>query len=254
MTEIQSPEPAIVVNPSPEPRLTDNKRRYLPLVAAALLLGGGGFGLGYMIGHKQGLTVVGFDADAQELSTIVTQQKKTIENMTLALNSATQERDVAVDNANDLSESLNKSRTAEAQAQALSNTFQDKLRERGGLSLSIQNLAIKPLPANAFEYVLDLVQVSPNKRHASGRVEIHLVQGDQVLSVPLQTSSYNFENYQRLTGRWTMPGGFNPQYIEVYLKGGNDAVVQRFAWQRGRDSIDSPATVGEVPPAESNTH
>lgn len=248
MTETQPSEPIIVSPKHPASFV----RSQWPILAAAAALTCGSFGIGWMVGHKQGLTVVGFDADAQELAQIVEQQKKSINNMTLALNSATQERDVAVDNANDLSATLEKVRQSEAQVQALSTTYENKLRERGGLSLSIQNLAIKPLPANAYEYVLDLVQVSPANRHAVGKAEIHLVSGDQVLSVPMQSSSYNFATSQRLTGRWTMPGNFNPQYIEVYLKGGNDAVVQRFAWQRGKDTIESAALLSEIPPAEPN--
>jgi hypothetical protein len=38
----------------------------------------------------------------------------------------------------------------------------------------VQHIAIKPLPENAFEYQLDLVQVSPSKRAASGTVELRL--------------------------------------------------------------------------------
>ena len=228
-------------------------RSQLPLYAALALLASGGFGMGYLLGHRQGLTVAGFDADAKELAQIVDKQKKSLDSMGLALNTATQERDIAVDNANDLSASLVRAREAQTQAEGLSEAFRAKLRERGGLSLSIQNLAIRPLPSNAYEYVLDLMQVSPANRRASGKVEIHLVGDGQVLNVPMQNSSYNFENYQRLTGRWTMPNNFNPQYIEVYLRGG-EGVVQRFAWQRGNQSIESSALLSEIPQTMANAN
>jgi hypothetical protein len=48
-------------------------------------------------------------------------------------------------------------------------------------------LAIKPLPENAYEYQLDLVQVSPNKRRAVGTVEMRLIKDTEVLVVPLKT-------------------------------------------------------------------
>ncbi|MFU8924863.1 DUF6776 family protein [Acinetobacter puyangensis] len=223
-----------------------------PLVIAAVLLAGGGLGLGYAVGHKQGLTVVGFDADAEELSEIVNKQKKSLDAVSVALNTATQERDVAIGNAKELNVALNTAKQDKRQAESLSATYREKLRERGGLSLSIQNLAIRPLPSNAYEYVLDLVQVSPNRRRAAGKVEIRLVQNSEILTVPLDSANYNFDDFERLTGRWTMPSGFTPQYIEVHLSGAGNPVIQRFAWQRGKDTIESPAFLSEIPQAEAN--
>ena len=69
------------------------------------------------------------------------------------------------------------------QSEGLGAIYREVLRQRGGLSLTIQNIGIKPLPDNAYEYELDLVQVSPNKRSASGSVELHLIQGTEVLAV-----------------------------------------------------------------------
>ncbi|KAF7276671.1 hypothetical protein GWI33_009936 [Rhynchophorus ferrugineus] len=206
---------------------TDKKDKFsfiksnYPLIMAAILLAGGGLAIGYNVGHKQGLTVVGFDADAQELSEVVQKQKRSLDVVSSALNTALQERDVAISNSKELNDALNLSKQDKAQAEALSAVYREKLRERGGLSLTIQNLAIKPLPANAYEYILDLVQVSPNNRRAAGR--------------------------------WTMPSGFTPQYIEVHLNGA-DAVIQRFAWRRGKKDIDVPAFISEIPQAESNAH
>lgn len=226
-------------------------KTHYPLILGAILLTGGGLAIGYSVGHKQGLTVVGFDADAQELSEIVNKQKTSLDTVSVALNTATQERDVAVDSAKELQTSLDQMRNEKDLAQSLSNTYQDKLRERGGLSLTIQNMAIRPLPNNAFEYVLDLVQVSPNKRRTAGKLEIRLIQNDQVLVVPLSSANYNFESYERLTGRWTMPNGFTPQFIEVHLTGSGDAVIQRFAWQRGKQQTETPAFISDIPQTQA---
>lgn len=245
--EQQSEQVSEIEKPRKQPFLKSN----YPLILAALLLVGGGVAVGYTVGHKQGLTVVGFDADAEELSEIVNKQKKSLDVVSVALNTVTQERDVAIANSKEINTALDLARQDKDQAEALNTTYREKLRERGGLSLSIQNMAIKPLPGNAYEYVLDLVQVSPNKRRAAGKLEIRLIQGDQILTVPLESASYNFENYERLTGRWTMPSGFTPQFIEVHLKGA-DAVIQRFAWQRGKKDIDAPAFISEIPQTEAN--
>lgn len=222
------------------------------VLVAALLLAGGGFALGYGVGHKQGLTVVGFDQDAQELAEIVAKQKSALEAVSVSLNTSTQERDVAIQNAKELNDALGLANQDKSYAQSLSTTYREKLRERGGLSLTIQNIKIKPLPSNAYEYVLDLVQVSPSKRRAVGRVEIRLIEGNEVLTVPMESSNFNFENYERLTGRWTMPSGFEPQFIEVHLKGSGDAVIQRFAWRRGAKDVSSSVFLGDIPQAPSD--
>lgn len=222
-----------------------------PLVFAAILLAGGSMLVGYSVGHKQGLTVVGFDADAQELAEIVAKQKTSLETLGVSLNTATQERDIAVTNAKELKTALEQSQVSQLQTSSLNSTYQEKLRERGGLSLTIQNIAIKPLPSNAYEYVLDLIQVSPNKRRATGRLEIRLINQDEILTVPLESALYNFDSHERLTGRWTMPNGFTPKFIEIHLKG-NEATIQRFAWQQGKATIDSPAFIAEIPQTEAN--
>lgn len=228
-------------------------KSHYPLVLAGILLVTGGTVVGYSVGHKQGLTVVGFDADAQDLAQIVEKQKANLESVGASLNTATQERDIAVNNAKELNEVLHQTKQDKSLAESLSTTYRDKLRERGGLSLTVQNISIKPLPSNAYEYVVDLIQVSPNFRRASGRVELRLISNTEILVVPMESAIFNFDYYERLTGRWTMPSGFTPQFIEVHLKGAQTA-IQRFAWQRGKDSIDSPAFISEIPQTEANAN
>lgn len=224
----------------------------LPLViGAAVLVLGSGF-IGYSVGHRQGLTVVGYDADAEQLVEVVQKQKQTLEGLNKSMNTAVQERDVAVSNSNDLFTALNQAKDSETQARSLSALYREILRQRGGLSLTVQNLSIKPLPENAFEYQLDLVQVSPSKRNTSGEVALHLIQGTEVLVVPMEDKNFNFDEYERLTGRWTMPKGFTPQFVEVRLTGMNTPVIKRFSWAKG-NAVESPsANISEIPQAEAN--
>ncbi len=72
------------------------------------------------------------------------------------------------------------------QAESVGTIYREILRQRGGLALAVQNLSIKPLPENAFEYQIDLVQVSPGKSRASGGVELRLIKGTEILVVPLE--------------------------------------------------------------------
>lgn len=239
---------------SPESSVKKNKflKTNLPLVIAATLLIGSSFMLGYTVGHRQGLTVVGYDADAQQLVDVLQKQKTTLDSVSKSLNAAVQERDMAVSNADELFKGINQANADKTQFESMNAIYREILRQRGGVSLTVQNLAIKSLPENAFEYQLDLVQVSPNKRRAVGSVELRLIKDTEVLVVPLEDANFNFDDFERLTGRWTMPKGFTPQFIEVRLSGSVTPVIKRFSWQRGQPVDVSSAFVSEIPQAEAN--
>ena len=239
---------------SPESSVKKNKflKTNLPLVIAATLLIGSSFMLGYTVGHRQGFTVVGYDADAEQLVDVVQKQKTTLDSVSKSLNAAVQERDMAVSNADELFKGINQANADKTQFESMNAIYREILRQRGGVSLTVQNLAIKSLPENAFEYQLDLVQVSPNKRRAVGSVELRLIKDTEVLVVPLEDANFNFDDFERLTGRWTMPKGFTPQFIEVRLSGSATPVIKRFSWQRGQPVDVSSAFVSEIPQAEAN--
>lgn len=244
-TEIDSSSP-----PTQAPKKSLMKGT-MPLVIGGVVLCAGSVLLGYTVGHRQGLTVVGYDADATQLVEVVETQKTTLNTLNKNLNAAVQERDVAVSNADDLFQALSTLKSEKVQVDGMSKIYRDTLRQRGGLSLTIQNLEVKTLPENVYEYQIDLVQVSPNNRQASGSVELRLISGTEVLVVPMQDSNFNFADFERLTGRWTMPKGFNPQFIEVRLNGATP-VTKRFSWSRGQP-VESAATfAAEVPQAEAN--
>lgn len=251
-TDIASPKPLKALPNDPakalkKPMLQGNR----PLIIGAVILIVGSLLLGYTVGHRQGLTVVGYDADAEQLVEVVQKQKNTLAALNKSLNVAVQERDVAVNNSNELFAGLNKAKSEQAQADGMSSIYREVLRQRGGLSLTVQNLAVKPLPENAFEYQIDLLQVSPTKQRAAGSVELRLISGTEVLVVPMENKSFNFTDFERMTGRWTMPKGFTPQYIEVRLNG-STPVIKRFSWQRGNQVENLASFASEIPQADAN--
>lgn len=243
-TNTASQQPA----PKPKKNLMNGS---LPLLAGGVVLCAGSMLLGYTVGHRQGLTVVGYDADAEQLVEVVEKQKATLANLNKTLNAAVQERDVAVSNTKDLFEALNQAKAEKEQVDGKNKVYRDVLKQRGGLSLTVQNIAVKALPENAYEYQIDLVQVSPNNRRATGSAELRLISGTEVLTIPMEDGSYNFEDFERLTGRWTMPKGFTPQFIEIRLNGAAP-VVKRFSWSRGKPVENSAAFASEIPQAEAN--
>ena len=223
-----------------------------PLLIGGVILCAGSLLLGYTVGHRQGLTVVGYDADAEQLVEVVEKQKQDLSELNKKLNASVQERDVAVSNSNDMFAALNQAKSDKLQIETQSAIYREVLRQRGGLSLTIQNLGIKSLPENVFEYQVDLIQVSPNRRKASGELEIRLIQGTEVLLVPIAENTFNFDNYERLTGRWTMPKGFAPQFIEIRVKG-STPMTKRFSWQRGQAVESNAAFASEIPQAAANS-
>ena len=238
-------------NTASQPNFTPKKKflkENAPLFIGGLVLCLGSVVLGYTVGHRQGLTVVGYDADAEQLIDVVEKQKSTLGSLNKTLNTAVQERDVAVSNSNDLFQALNQAKSEKTQVETMSAIYREVLRQRGGVGLMVQNLAVKSLPENAFEYQIDLLQVSPNKRRATGTVELRLISGTEVLTIPLEDTSFNFEDFERLTGRWTMPKGFDPQFIEIRLNGASP-VIKRFAWSRGKATEISTALASEIPQA-----
>ncbi|ALH96124.1 DUF6776 family protein [Acinetobacter equi] len=219
-------------------------------LGALVLIVGGGL-IGYTVGHRQGLSVTGYGADAAQLAEVVKVQKERLDVQSKILNAAVQERDVAVANADDLFAAVQQAKVDQIQADGMASIYRSVLKQRGGLSLTVQNLGIKPLPDNAYEYQVDLIQVSPNNRYATGNVEIRLIRGSEVLAVPMEKSQFNFENFERLTGRWTMPKGFTPQYIEVRISG-SVPVAKRFNWARG-EAVEAPsAFISEIPQVQPN--
>ena len=118
----------------------------MPIMIGGVVLCAGSILLGYTVGHRQGLSVVGFDADAEQLVEVVKQQKITLDTLNKNLNLAVQERDVAVDSSNDLVKALELSKSEKTQVDGMSGIYREVLRQRGGVSLTVQNLAVKALP------------------------------------------------------------------------------------------------------------
>lgn len=221
----------------------------LPIVIGAVVLILGSGLIGYTVGHRQGLSTSGYDADTEQLAEVVKLQKERLDVQNKTINASVQERDVAIANVDDLFKKLQQAKADQIQEQGMTKLYRDILKQRGGLSLTVQNLAIKPLPENAYEYQIDLVQVSPTNRNAAGQVELHLIRGNEILVVPLENNRFNFNDFERLTGRWTMPKGFVPQYIEVHLSGATP-VAKRFSWSKG-ERVEAPsAFLAEIPQVE----
>ncbi len=208
--------------------------------------------IGYFIGHRQGVTEVG--ASAEEVTQLRKElDKKTqlLATLTKTVETSVQERDIALSTNNGLQANLAMQTALVDQTTAERNFYQDKILAQGGFPLEVQQLTIKPLPENAFEYHLDLAQLRKNRSAVNGSYTLKLIDGETVLSIPVSPSRFSLTDFSHLKGRWTMPTGFNPQFIEVSVQAAGDPVTQRYAWESTAETIELPATLDEMPPLQT---
>ncbi len=216
------------------------KRDHL-LIAAGALLVVSGLWLGYFVGHRQGMSVIGASSsELQKLRAQIDQQQQTVETLTKTLSNSVQERDIALTTSKGLTDTLAKATADRALVDGQLNVYRNRLLGFGGISLTLQKVEILPVSSSVFEYNIDLMQLRQKAGAARGTYSVRLIRGDKVVDVPLTSNKVEITDFQRLTGRWTMPAGFTPEFIEVSANAGGQSTIQRFAWERGAPLKDMP--------------
>lgn len=211
------------------------------LIAAGALLVLSGLWLGYFVGHRQGMSVIGASSsELQKLNTQIDQHKQTEETLTRTLSNTVQERDIALTTTKGLSESLVKLTAERDLIGGQLSAYRGRLLSVGGIPLTLHNVEILPVSPSVFEYHIDLIQVRKSSATSRGTYSIRLLNGERTVDVQLTSNKVEMSDFQRLTGRWTMPAGFTPQFIEVSANAGGQSTVQRFAWERGAPLKDMP--------------
>jgi|GEM_PF-98405 len=219
-----------------------NSERDRWLIVTGVLLLLGGLWLGYFIGHKQGMSVVGAsESDLEKLKDQVTDQDSSIATLTRTLSATVQERDIALSTSKGLNDKLTQQAADDAQVNLQLQAYRDRLLASGGFPLTLQSIDVTPISQNVFEYHVDLMQLRQRTAPLRGTLRIHLIQGGTTVDVPV-SESVNLSDYQRLTGRWTMPAGFTPEYMEVSADAGGQSLTQRYAWERGAPIKNAPLT------------
>lgn len=224
--------------------LTDRMKRAQRdhlLIAAGALLVLSGLWLGYFVGHRQGMSVIGASSsELNKLRTQINQQQQTVETLTKTLSNTVQERDIALTTTKGLNDTVAKMTADRALVDGQLKAYRDRLLGFGGISLALQNVDIQPVSASVFEYNIDLMQLRKNLATSHGTYAIRLINGDRNVDVQLTSNKVEITDFQRLTGRWTMPAGFTPEFIEVSANAGGQSTIQRFAWERGAPLKNMP--------------
>jgi len=237
--------------PYKEERSVRLERDHL-LIAAGVLLVLSGLWLGYFIGHQQGMSVIGASTkDLNKLNTKIDQQQATLDTLTRTLSNTVQERDIALTTSKGLTDTLAK-QTADREIQDdRFKAYRDRLLSVGGIELSFQNVQIMKVSPSVFEYHIDLMQLRKKASPSVGALSIRLIQGTNIVNVPLSSSRVDITDFQNFTGRWTMPAGFVPEFMEVSATAGGQSAIQRFAWEGGAQA--HPAVVATPSPDVSAT-
>ncbi|MBC7750852.1 MAG: hypothetical protein H7Z73_03905 [Candidatus Saccharibacteria bacterium] len=226
------------------------KRDHL-LIAVGALLVISGLWLGYFVGHRQGMSLIGASSgELDKLRTQIDQKQQTIETLTRTLSNTVQERDIALTTSKGLTDSLAKSSADRELIDGQMKAYRDRLLGFGGISLTLQVVNILPISPSVFEYNIDLMQLRQKASASRGTFSIRLIQEGKVVEVPLANNKVEITDFQRLTGRWTMPAGFTPEFIEVAANAGGQSTIQRFAWERGAPLKNMPQM--SIPDALAN--
>lgn len=226
------------------------KRDHL-LIAAGALLVLSGLWLGYFVGHRQGMSVIGASSsELQKLKTQIDQQQQTVETLTRTLSNTVQERDIALTTSKGLSDNVAKSSADRVLVDGQLGAYRDRLLGFGGISLTLQKVDILPISPSVFEYNIDLMQLRQKAGVLRGIYSVRLIRGGTVVDVPLTSNKVEMTDFKRLTGRWTMPAGFTPEFIEVSANVGGQSTIQRFVWERGEPLKSMPQMA--IPDALAN--
>ncbi len=220
------------------------------LIAVGVLLVISGLWIGYMTGHQQGMSVIGASAsDLKKLNVQIDQQQVTLDSLNRTLSTAIQERDIALSTSKGLTTIVAQQKTDLELSSERSKIYRNRLLSLGGMSLTLQNIEINNISSGVFEYNINLMQVRQKSSASIGTLSVRLIEGVNVVNLPLTSDRINLTDFQRFNGRWTMPAGFTPEFIEVSAVAGGQSAVQRFAWERGSIKKSAPLVAPPAPTA-----
>jgi hypothetical protein len=193
-------------------------------------------GVAFYFGYDYGLQSVGASAgEVKQLRLSTQQQQQALLQLNNDLATLKQDRDIAIQTAQKLQEDNKNQLASVADMQEQIVLFQRLLGAKGSTNtLSIENVVIKKISGNQYQYRLLLTQVTNNQTDISGKASIRILgmSKNQVVSaVPVD---FRFQYFKSVTGSIVLPEGFQADSIEVSLQAiGKKAtkIEKRFKWE-----------------------
>ncbi|MBH1971315.1 hypothetical protein FK216_08850 [Moraxellaceae bacterium AER2_44_116] len=193
-------------------------------------------GVAFYFGYDYGLQSVGASAgEVKQLRLSTQQQQKELLQLKNDLVSLKQDRDIAIQTAKKLQEDNKNQLASVADMQEQIMLFQRLLGAKGSTNtLSIENVTIKKIADNQFQYRLLLTQVTNNQTDISGKATVRILgmtKNQVITAVPVD---FRFQYFKSVTGSMTLPVGFQADSIEITLQVlGKKAtkIEKRFKWE-----------------------
>ncbi|MGH8492851.1 MAG: DUF6776 family protein [Moraxellaceae bacterium] len=105
-------------------------------------------------------------------------------------------------------------------------------RSAATAGLSVDRLDLRRSTSGRIAYRLLLLQSSSAAAQTTGTLEARFVGGGRSVVLPVGDNRFDFQYFQSLTGEWSVPEGFRPERVDIVLKPGKGAPVQKsFRWE-----------------------
>ena len=193
-------------------------------------------GVAFYFGYDYGLKSVGASAgEVKQLRLSTQQQQQAILQLNNDLATLKQDRDIAIQTAQKLQEDNKNQLASVADMQEQIMLFQRLLGAKGSMNtLSIENVTIKKIADNQFQYRLLLTQVTNNQTDISGKATVRILgmtKNQVITAIPVD---FRFQYFKSVTGSVILPVGFQADSIEITLQAiGKKAtkIEKRFKWE-----------------------
>lgn len=202
-----------------------------------------GLAFGHSIGYQRGLHSM--QTEAKQASLNGNKAIKELEDLRtsskIAINQAAtakQELEISLNSLKELRENQQTLTVENRQIVQLNEIYADIIVEEGGMPLQVLGAKIEPLPENAFEYGFDVGMLSEDGKAKLLKPVLTLLNGDEMVEVPLDPATYSIEGIVRLRGRFVMPKGFTPSQVKLVLEADSQEVEQVYDWRLG-DRVDN---------------
>lgn len=193
-------------------------------------------GVAFYFGYDYGLKSVGASAgEVKQLRLSTQQQQQAILQLNNDLATLKQDRDIAIQTAQKLQEDNKNQLASVADMQEQIMLFQRLLGAKGSTNtLSIENVVIKKISGNQYQYRLLLTQVTNNQTDISGKATVRILgmtKNQVITAIPVD---FRFQYFKSVTGSVILPVGFQADSIEITLQAiGKKAtkIEKRFKWE-----------------------
>lgn len=188
----------------------------------------------FYFGYDYGLQSVGASAgEVRQLRLSVQQQQQQLTLLKSSITTLQQDRDIALQTAQKLQQDNKEQLASVADMQEQIIQYQRLLGAKGTASpLSIDNVTVKKLADNRYQYRVLLTQVANNQNDIAGKVSIRILGNGQPIN--LSPADFHFQYFKSVSGDISLPPGFQAESLEVTVQATGKKAMRlqkKFKWE-----------------------